>query len=165
MRSNNDADSEKIAQILVLTELHGGDLSQWPTAKRRWAEEFVAASPRARNAVLIAGRLDALLDQDVAPSPSAALRSRVLADATSVNDATIAPKRKPTSILKTIKHLVRALGGWGPTGALAGGFGVAAAAGLALGVFTSDALDIHEAATTRGDLFSFVAAFEDDDAI
>src|SRR5580692_4164334 len=67
-----------------LAEAYGGEIARWPEAERDLAFGIAADRPDLAERVLArAGRLDALLDGQTSPEPSAELRQRIVASAPS----------------------------------------------------------------------------------
>lgn len=69
-------------RFAALAEAYGGDLRRWPETERDAARAFREAEPATAESLLEAERwMDSALDGAPRPSPSAALRERVLASA------------------------------------------------------------------------------------
>jgi hypothetical protein len=103
-----------VERFADLAEIYGGDVARWPEAEREIARALLAAEPVRLEAVLAdAARLDRLLDLAPAQSADAALLGRLIAAAP-----------RPASTVQ------RWLAGAGA----ALGLGVAALAGVAVGV-------------------------------
>ncbi len=68
-------------RLRAVLDAYGAAPERWPDGERDAALALVAASPAARALRDDAARLDALLDDDVVESPSAALASRIVAAA------------------------------------------------------------------------------------
>lgn len=103
-----------VERFADLAEIYGGDVARWPEAEREIARALLAAEPVRLEAVLSdAARLDRLLDLAPAQSADAALLGRLIAAAP-----------RPASAMQ------RWLAGAGA----ALGLGVAALAGVAVGV-------------------------------
>jgi len=103
-----------VERFADLAEIYGGDVARWPEAEREIARALLAAEPVRLEAVLAdAARLDRLLDLAPAQSADAALLGRLIAAAP-----------RPASAMQ------RWLAGAGA----ALGLGVAALAGVAVGV-------------------------------
>lgn len=97
-----------------LAEIYGGDIARWPEAERETARTLLAAQPVRLEAVLAdAARLDRLLDLAPAQSADAALLGRLIAAAP-----------RPAGATRR----------WLAGAAAALGLGVAALAGVAVGV-------------------------------
>lgn len=108
-----------VERFADLAEIYGGDVARWPEAEREIARALLAAEPVRLEAVLAdATRLDRLLDLAPAQSADAALLGRLIAAAP-----------RPASTVQ------RWLAGAGA----ALGLGVAALAGVAVGVMIGQA--------------------------
>ncbi len=108
-----------VERFADLAEIYGGDVARWPEAEREIARALLAAEPVGLEAVLAdAARLDRLLDLAPAQSADAALLGRLIAAAP-----------RPASTVQ------RWLAGAGA----ALGLGVAALAGVAVGVMIGQA--------------------------
>jgi len=108
-----------VERFADLAEIYGGDVARWPEAEREIARALLAAEPVRLEAVLAdAARLDRLLDLAPAQSADSALLGRLIAAAP-----------RPASTVQ------RWLAGAGA----ALGLGVAALAGVAVGVMIGQA--------------------------
>jgi len=104
----------------ALIAAYGADARRWPEAERAAAEAFAAACPEvAQRALDKADAIDALLHVSRVPSPSAALRDRVIASAA---DAGLKARREGR---RWLDRLALAFGA---------GWAAAACAGVAAGV-------------------------------
>lgn len=106
--------SMSLDRFAELADIHGGDVGRWPEAEREAARALLAAEPFRLEAVLAdAARLDRLLDLAPAQSADAALLGRLIA----------AAPRPASASLRWLAGAGAALG-----------LGVAALAGVAVGV-------------------------------
>jgi len=102
-------------RFFAIVEAYGAEPRRWPLSERAAAVAFARADPEAARAPLEAGTLEALLDANVPPQPSASTRRRIL-------DA--APRRR-----RTVLDL-----GWWISGA---GLAAAGVAGVIFGTTLS----------------------------
>ena len=68
-------------RLEALAQAYGGDLRRWPEGERSAAQGLLSTRPELASTLAVATRLDAALDTSPRPSPSAALRDRVIASA------------------------------------------------------------------------------------
>ncbi len=108
-----------VERFADLAEIYGGDVARWPEAEREIARALLAAEPvRLERVLADAARLDRLLDLAPSQSADAALLGRLIAAAP-----------RPASTVQR----------WLAGASAALGLGVAALAGVAVGVMIGQA--------------------------
>lgn len=125
-----------LAVFVTLSEAYGGDIARWPEDRRAEAEGFAAENAEAAEALAEAEALDRMLDEMTVPAPSMALTARVLGDAAAESATRARAVKAPAaqSRQRSGWRVLLAQLGLGSSALVAGGLGVAAMAGLAVGV-------------------------------
>ncbi|HEV2081547.1 MAG TPA: hypothetical protein VGR32_03730 [Brevundimonas sp.] len=117
-----------------LAGTYGGDLRRWPGSDRAAAERLLADAPELRAVLDEAATLDVLLHASPTPSPSPALRDRVIAAAPK-------PARLPALAGLAGWAGVLSPAGWSRTGvAFGAGWAAATCAGVVAGLMLTQTL-------------------------